>query len=385
MQYLRGQKSPYFAQVRDASGERRSGRFRTKSAALEFEKRIIDERQAVRRGGEAPTQSDLFLSEVREFLLELEPETKPSTFGPLEGHMSYWVKIFGKAHADVITTAKIKTKLEELKKERKLSNATRNRYRYSLYAFYEWLRRNKRIRVNPVLDVLVLEETQVRPSGCWDEEEHAEKYITEAYKLGLKWGALATLRVFQGPRASEIVALKVKDFLFEKETLAIRRIITWKWEYIPNTNERRKVPHVVERTKTYRKGGGYETLLFPRVAAAIRALIDEEELGPEDFVFQHHDGKPYGTNRLKEIHYLCVKNAGVPFVRPHGTRHFVATHVESLAEGRRELSQALLGHKHASTTQKYVHLKDASHLAEQFKEIGWGKEPGKVLKLRGKG
>lgn len=368
-------------QVRFTDGVR-TKRFRNPAAGESWKRERLKEREWLLENAErAKTdlqplpppsflrsdKSNPLLVDIRKFCTSQKSKMKPSSYKPMRAHLKVWRRKHGSTPTHILSVAAIMDTLDQIQKERGSSNATRNRYRYSLFAFFEWARRREIRATNPVAEVPVEEEIQVRPSGCWEKTEHAERYCDAAAEDGLMFRALAELSCFQGPRGSELVALQRQDVDLKRGSIHFRRIID------------RATYKTVDRIKNYRGGGGYVVDLVPRVRQALaKWMLASPRKAPSDHLFYLAPERKRGPQRpyvsveyLRRKHYEWIRRARIPMIRPHGRRHFAVTGIQR-AGGTAKDAQILVGHKSAATTGKYTHLEPLGYLAEKMKKLKFG-------------
>jgi integrase len=118
---------------------------------------------------------------------------------------------------------------------------------------------------------------------------------------------------------------------------------------------------------------------------------------PDDFLFFRELPKKrnrgYGRQRpfisgefIRRRHYEWIERAGVPVIRPHGTRHFFITQGQKNGMSTKDM-QAMVGHKSELTTsQVYTHLENTTYLTAKAAEKGFGQqrlELDNVIPFRG--
>lgn len=117
----------------------------------------------------------------------------------------------------------------------------------------------------------------------------------------------------------------------------------------------------LELDKNYgwvRFGKGGKDRLFvisDKLKPAIKELINEEELGPEYYLFCSNREKKYHMRSLQQIIKKAAKKAKLQKkISCHTLRHSFATHLIEDGYSVSEV-QAILGHKSPETTFVYVH------------------------------
>ncbi|MEC4678874.1 MAG: tyrosine recombinase XerC [Nitrospirota bacterium] len=217
-----------------------------------------------------------------------------------------------------------------------LSKTSMARKLATLRTFFDYLVRNKTLKLNPA--------KQISPPKL---EQHLPQFLNldQACILvelpkGKGWRALrdrAILETFYstGIRLSELVGLSEEDIHFASGTLRVF-------------------------------GKGRKERIVPIGSKAIEALQLYLKARPAGAfgLFSNHRGGCLTTRSVSRIvkHYL--KQIDRPGASPHTLRHTYATH---LLEGGADLRavQELLGHASLSTTQRYTHLQ-TDHLMKVY-------------------
>lgn len=115
-------------------------------------------------------------------------------------------------------------------------------------------------------------------------------------------------------------------------------------------------------------GKGRKTRVVPvgaKAIAALTALRDQDQPGPDDPLVQGRHGKPLAPSGVRARLKRRARDQGVwKRVYPHLLRHSCASHVLE-SSGDLRAVQELLGHADIGTTQIYTHL-DFQHLARVY-------------------
>lgn len=134
---------------------------------------------------------------------------------------------------------------------------------------------------------------------------------------------------------------------------------------------------LTQRTAIVRGKGNRERLIYFGAATAqalIRYLTRRAllfgEVSPNDFLFVSTDGSQMKRNAVLLCWRRAQRKAGVPQLTFHGLRHGFAR-AWLLAGGDAFSLQLLLGHRSATTTQRYVHLwaHDLAKLHQQHSPV----------------
>ncbi|MCX5887941.1 MAG: site-specific integrase [Deltaproteobacteria bacterium] len=165
------------------------------------------------------------------------------------------------------------------------------------------------------------------------------------------------LALCTGMRRGEIFKLQWQDVDFERNFLHIRQP----------------------------KGGKDVTIPLNQMA---RELLESHPRSDSPHVFPGRAGKQR-TRYPKRIDAIRDKAGLPPDFRPlHGLRHFFASQLASSGEVNMHVLQQLLGHKSASMTARYSHLRDqalrqASNLAGDLLNQAMNGNQAKIVNLKG--
>lgn len=142
-----------------------------------------------------------------------------------------------------------------------------------------------------------------------------------------------------GLRAGEIRALRWRDVDLKRRQIRVQQA-EWRGH--------------VEAPK------GWQSRLIPMTARLLAALSGHRHLRHER-VLVHHDGEPLTEKVLRVLVERAIARAAVAeSARPvHRLRHTFGTRLASLGATPKQI-QVLMGHKHLSTTQRYMHLSPSS-------------------------
>jgi site-specific recombinase XerD len=132
-----------------------------------------------------------------------------------------------------------------------------------------------------------------------------------------------------GLRVSELLNLRIKDLVLEKE-----------YGFVRNG-----------------KGGKDRIIILSKnLIPAIKKLIEKENLTEENYLFQSNRNEKYSSRTIQQIIKKAIRVSGIKKnIHPHTLRHSFATH---LIDNGSDLTQvqAFLGHKSPETTLIYTHM-----------------------------
>jgi integrase len=160
---------------------------------------------------------------------------------------------------------------------------------------------------------------------------------------------LVRVAAYAGLRRGELIALRWRDVDFVRRAITVRRAVSGDIE--------------VQSTKSRR---AREVPLTDQVAAALERLSRRGDFTtPDDYVFVNRFGRRIDPVALTRRFGRARKAAELPLLRFHGLRH---TYGSLLVAGGIDLAsvKAAMGHAQISTTERYLHARPASELAERF-------------------
>ncbi len=160
---------------------------------------------------------------------------------------------------------------------------------------------------------------------------------------------LVRLAAYAGLRRGELVVLRWRDIDFAGQKIIIRRALSGETE--------------VRSTKSRR---AREVPLPDQAAAALQRLRRRCEFtGPDDYVFANRFGRRLDPSALRRRYERARDAAGLDPLRFHDLRH---TYGSLLVAGGIDLPsvKAAMGHARISTTERYLHARPASELADRF-------------------
>lgn len=301
-------------------------------------------------GQEPPTDINHWFRLIDDFIAYLGIE-KGSSENTMEGYandlalfVNYieTIKIYDPTK---ITSSHILSWLINQKKDG-MSPRTISRRLSSLRAFFNFLRFERIISINPVTTIQNPKIGLYLPDVLTIEE--IEKLLASPdikTPLGMRDRAILEVTYACGLRASEAVGLKLSQIHMD---MAYVRVIG-------KGNKERVVPIgeiALEILKAY-------------ILKARPHLLHK---GNSEFLFLGRNGEPITRQRFWQILKTYALQAGLKTeISPHSLRHSFATH---LLEGGADLRvvQMLLGHSSITTTQIYTHL-DLQHLREIHKRF----------------
>jgi integrase len=160
---------------------------------------------------------------------------------------------------------------------------------------------------------------------------------------------LVRMAAYAGLRRGELVALRWRDVDFGGQKLIVRRALSGETE--------------VRSTKSRR---AREVPLPDQAAAALQRLrLRGEFTGPDDYVFANRFGRRLDPSALRRRYERARDATGLDPLRFHDLRH---TYGSLLVAGGMDLPsvKAAMGHARISTTERYLHARPASELADRF-------------------
>lgn len=160
---------------------------------------------------------------------------------------------------------------------------------------------------------------------------------------------LVRIAAYGGLRRGELIALRWRDVDFVRRAITVRRAVSGGVE--------------VDSTKSRR---AREVPLTDQVAAALERLSRRGDFtSPDDYVFVNRLGRRIDPVALTRRFLRARDAAGLPPLRLHGLRH---TYGSLLVAGGIDVAsvKAAMGHAQISTTERYLHARPATELAQRF-------------------
>lgn len=234
--------------------------------------------------------------------------------------------------------------LQERNNERRngaLSKSYLNKHQQALKKFKEYLQNHNhkgihlhlKYETNPTeekLNILTQEEIKELFTAC--------SYSHEAKRFRLRDKAILSIVYSCGLRRNEAVHLDVKDVLFDKERLYVRKGKNYKERFVPMNGYNLQVleDYIYEARPEFYNHKDTEALLISQQGNRMDGMII--------------------ANRLKAI-VLATENKHIEEkqITLHTLRHSIATHLLQ-KEVPLESIKSFLGHSSLESTQIYTHL-----------------------------
>ncbi len=166
---------------------------------------------------------------------------------------------------------------------------------------------------------------------------------------GRQDGDLVRVAAYTGLRRGELVALRWRDVEIAQRKVIVRRAVSANEESTSTKSRRaREVP------------------IPDQAASALRRLADREDFTtPDDFVFVNRLGRRIDGSALRRRVERARDAAGLRKLRFHDLRH---TYGSLLVAGGVDLAsvKSAMGHSRITTTERYLHARSASELADRF-------------------
>ena len=246
-----------------------------------------------------------------------------------------------------ITTQTIKEYYSYLKtrenqtREGALSKAYLNKHQQALFKFNEYLKQHNHKGIN--IHLKREEQNQRDSLQILTQEEikqlfKATEYSNEQERIRKRDKVILVLLYSAGLRRNEVINLKIKDIVFDKERIHVRKGKNYKERYVPINEYNLKI--IEEYIYDYRP-------LFYHYKDTEYLLIN--------YRGKQLQGQSL-SNRLTKItlitnnQSLITKN-----ITPHILRHSIATHLLEKGANMETISQ-FLGHSSLESTQIYTHL-----------------------------
>ncbi len=228
--------------------------------------------------------------------------------------------------------------------ERGLAASTLNQRRAVLSGIFKVARRRFRVGVDPMDG---FERAEVKDAG--DLEVYS---VEEVWALVRAAGSLTDATIFLiaalcGLRRSEILGLRWRAVLFDQRALLLRRGYTEVGgDRLPKGQRVHSVPMAPQV---------YELLL----------RLAPDELDPDARVFPGEKAGAMDASALYRRYIKAQERAGIRRLRFHDLRHTFGT--QAIASGAHVIDvKDWMGHRHLSTTMRYVHHQPRHEAAERL-------------------
>jgi integrase/recombinase XerD len=226
-----------------------------------------------------------------------------------------------------------------------LSKAYLNKHQQALYKFNDYLKEHKAKPLNIHLKretqnhqdrLQILTQEQIK------ELFKATKYSSKHQKISKRDIVMLVLLYSCGLRRNEAISLEVKDIIFDKERIHVKKGKNYKERYVPINQYNLQI--IEEYIYDYRPA-------FYNYKQTENLLIN-------------HQGKPLQgqslCNRLtKIVEASSIRKVppleGLGRLTPHILRHSIATHLLEKGAKLETISQ-FLGHSSLESTQIYTHI-----------------------------
>ena len=342
--------------------------------------------------GLAKTDKQATLADVAPQYLEFAEHTqriKPSTLreyarllaaaGPrtrLGGdHLARIMREFGARPMAKVASSDIERFLRQLDREG-VSARNVNMHRQVLANVFEYATRSDALAlpVNPVRNVDKRREDYSKPPATFTAEEVLA--ISRAAREGLhrsespvaptaeqmqvdeQDAALFLVAGFAGLRQGELRALRWRNVRFSDQTLIVDAGMSAGVETTTKSGKWRAVP------------------LATDAAIALDALSRRGKFtGEDDYVFSGPAGDPLDESALRKRYRRARDAAGAPRLPFHHLRHTFAT--LSIRVLDPASVQAMMGHSKITTTERYLHARPLSDLADRL-DAAFGYRLGEV-------
>lgn len=259
----------------------------------------------------------------------------------------YWLELHNIKSIDLITTKLIKNYYKELsqrpneKRNGALSKNYLNAHQCALRKFRIYLQKHNAINIPihlkperanrlEIIDILTISEIK--------ELFKAVDYQNTYQYFKVRDKAMLVLLYSCGLRRNEAVNLDVKDILFDKELLHVRKGKNYKERLIPinNYNLQLLENYIYESRPRFKQYNQSEALLIGQYGTRLNGNTLAMRL----------------QTIIKTTNNETIKNKQVT---PHKLRHAIATHFLQAGMKLEDIKQ-FLGHSCLETTQIYTHL-----------------------------
>jgi integrase len=180
-------------------------------------------------------------------------------------------------------------------------------------------------------------------NGVGDDEQMARHTEDE------QDAELVRVAAFTGLRRGELVALRWRDVDVARKKIVVRRSVS-----------------ANEETTSTKSRRAREVPIPEQAAVALRRLAERPDFTePDDYVFVSRLGRRLDGSAIRRRVERARDAAGLRPLRFHDLRH---TYGSLLVAGGVDLAsvKAAMGHSRITTTERYLHARSASELADRF-------------------
>jgi len=222
-----------------------------------------------------------------------------------------------------------------------LSKSYLNSHQQALKKFKEYLQKHnaknlpihlKPERINRLEIINILTQEEIK------ELFKATQFSSEFERVQLRDKAMLVLLYSCGLRRNEAVTLNIKDVLFDKELLLVRKGKNYKERFVPINYYNIEIleNYIYEARIQFKDYNQSEALLIGNYGTRLKGNTL--------------------ANRLQQI-IKATNNEEIiaKKITPHKLRHSIATHFLEAGMNIEDIKQ-FLGHSHLETTQIYTHL-----------------------------
>ena len=309
--------------------------FRTKTEALEFEKKFLEE---------ININKEYLFEKVVEFYLEtVKNKVRISTAYTKESVIGKFIlpAFSGKDIREITTVDLIKWQNQYLYEKdengkRKYSDTYIKNVNNQIRAIFNFASRSKYLTINPVDELLsVGKKDSQREYIIWSNEE-IQLFLNNIRDYEDAYLAFNIL-FYTGLRKGELLALTIKDFVYENNML-----------YVNKTFSRYHGESYIRDPKTDSSKREVELPQF--LADAIQGYIDlKYEPSPTERIFQYDS-----SSFLRTALEVGCKRTGLPKLRIHDTRHSHITNLSEMDVPLKEIGKRV-GQKSENITLHYSH------------------------------
>ena len=204
----------------------------------------------------------------------------------------------------------------------------------------------RRIEVFTVEQIEAL--ARAAETGAWRttrDEDREQETIVRLREEDVQLGELLRVAAYTGLRRGELVALRWRNIQWSDRVLSVESAVSASVESTPKSGHFRDVP------------------LADQPLAALERLSRRAHFtGAGDYVFASAAGDRLDPSALRRRYLKARDAAGLPALRFHDLRHTAGS---LLVRQLDPVSvKAILGHSDLKTTERYLHARRASSLAD---------------------